>query len=190
MPHLALYDIGEEVVVQGPPTMRAVILSKSFGTVTVNVFNESNGTRGQTQWSPQTVVRKYYPDKSQTEAPKTTPQATSQPVKPNTPPKPASPLQKPLQKPTGEKAKPAESKPKVKPQLDVFGVRMGTMAAAVNAYLLQKRKGISVADVLANVKGSKKDNVNSHLRRMVNDKLLDNKGEGRTLLVSVPKAIK
>ena len=64
------------------------------------------------------------------------------------------------------------------------------MAAAVNAYLLQKRKNIAVADVLANVPGSKKDNVNSHLRRMVNDKLIENKGEGKALLVSVPKGVK
>jgi hypothetical protein len=104
----------------------------------------------------------------------------------------ALPASKPEAKPPkAEKAATgAKTEPKGKPETDAFGVRKGTMAAAVNAYLLEKRNKVTVADVLANVVGSKKDNVTSHLRRMVNDKLITNSGQGKELIVSVPKGVK
>jgi hypothetical protein len=182
MPHLHLYDIGEKVVLQGMEFIHARILSKSNSTVAVEVHETQTGKRYATTWAPLTLVRKWLPPHAPSQPPEPKPVSNLAPV--------AVKAEKAVQKPPQKPVEKAEKPTKTKPELDVFGVRKGTMAAAVNAYLLQKKKNVTVADVLANVEGSKKDNVNSHLRRMVGDGLITNSGEGKLLVVSVPKGVK
>jgi hypothetical protein len=185
MPRLDLYNVGEKVQLIGMPLTIGRILSKTNCSVSVDVA-EMYGTRKRytTTWAPATVVALWIPPKEDT-PPESAP---SQPQTPQDRPQDTRPA-KPEPKPAKAETRTTD-KPKGKAEVDVFGVRKGTMAAAVNEYMLKKRTGITVADVLTNVSGSKKDNVTSHLRRMVKDKLITNKGEGKDLLVSVPKGVK
>ena len=184
MPHLHLYDVGERVVLSELSAVEAVIKSKTSSTVSVDVIERHTGKRYETTWGPLTVVHKWFPPANQP-----TP-APSQPEPTTATPTPSPKASKPEKAAPKADKPPAENKPKGKPEVDVFGVRKGTMAAAVNEFLLQKRTKITVADVLANVAGSKKDNVVSHLRRMVRDNLIVNKGKDKDLLVDVPKGVK
>lgn len=61
---------------------------------------------------------------------------------------------------------PKPDKPKGK---DAFGVKLGTAAAAVNAYIFKKRKKITLDGIVEAVEGSKKPNVKSHLKRLTSD---------------------
>lgn len=177
MPQLHLYDVGDYVVTTETPKMMGQIRSISQSSISMTNVRVIGGRQlGDTTWSPFTQVRKAYED--------VPPQKHVEPSQPTTATTPSQPTK------SKEKAKTEPKEPKPKAAVDAFGVKQGSMAAAVNAYLLEKRKGITVVDILANVKGSKKDNVVSHLRRMIKDKLIINKGEGKDLLVSVPKGVK
>jgi hypothetical protein len=181
MPHIELYDIGEVVITTSTPRMMAKILSKSASSITVEAKVIGRGHWATTTWSPFTIVRLA----RQEDDPRFPEDTTESPTTPTTGPSQPLGKSKPVSKPA--KQEKDKTEPKARPTVDCFGVREGSMAAEVNKYLLKKRKGITVQDVLDNVSGSKKDNVTSHLRRMVKDGLIINKGEGRNLLVSVPK---
>jgi hypothetical protein len=157
-----MYDVDDLVITVDRPHMAGRILGKTSSSVTIDVIG-----RGTTTWSPQTIVRRYIPANR---------------------PAPAAETPEPS-KPAETQGKPREQKPE-SPKLpggkDVFGVKMGSMASLVNQFLLSKLDKITVEDVVANVAGSKPDNVRSHLRRMCKDGLLENAGTDKVLVVSVP----
>ena len=66
---------------------------------------------------------------------------------------------------------------------DIFGVRRGTKASEVNDYLLEKKKEITMKNILDNLTAANKGNIRSHLRRLTKDGylLFDEKKETWTL---------
>lgn len=164
MNRIEYFNVGDEVVTVDRPRIAVRIVSKSGGSVTVD------GPKvGRVPWSNGTMVRPYTP-------PASLPPDAPAPTEPDTPGKPAK----------SETAKPETDAPKPK-GVDVFGVRIGSAAAAVNVYLLANPKNVTVQQVVSNVPGTKPDNVKSHLRRMVKDGLLtDSSSDPKQPVVSVP----
>lgn len=161
------FSIGDEVVTCERPHLVVRIISMSGSSVTVE-----GAKVGRTTWACATQVRRYVPSPTEsTELPDT----------------PSPSESGSADKQTVPKAKQAETDaPKPKGN-DVFGVRMGSAAASVNAYLLSTRHNVTIAMILKNVTGTKKDNVKSHLRRMVKDGLLtDTSSDPKEPVVTVP----